>query len=250
MLEKSDFLLIIPTFNEALNVEVLFKNLSILRQSGTLFEVLLIDDGSPDYTAEIVRKFGLNWVTILSNNEKKGLGTAYKQGFLFASELNYKFVVEMDADGSHKVEDLKKLLGADHSYELVIGSRWVPGGEVVNWPVHRILISRIGNIYAKILLGIKVNDSTSGFRRIGVTRLRQIDLNKISSAGYGFQVEIAHLLVAHGAKYLEIPISFVERVHGKSKMSKEIALEAFKMVTFMGLKRIILGISSFNKGNK
>ncbi len=250
MLEKSDFLLIIPTFNEALNVEVLFKNLSILRQSGTLFEVLLIDDGSPDYTAEIVRKFGLNWVTILSNNEKKGLGTAYKQGFLFASELNYKFVVEMDADGSHKVEDLKKLLGADHSYELVIGSRWVPGGEVVNWPVHRVLISRIGNIYAKILLGIKVNDSTSGFRRIGVTRLRQIDLNKISSAGYGFQVEIAHLLVAHGAKYLEIPISFVERVHGKSKMSKEIALEAFKMVTFMGLKRIILGISSFNKGNK
>ena len=250
MLEKSDFLLIIPTFNEALNVEVLFKNLSILRQSGTLFEVLLIDDGSPDYTAEIVRKFGLNWVTILSNKEKKGLGTAYKQGFLFASELNYKFVVEMDADGSHKVEDLKKLLGADHSYELVIGSRWVPGGEVVNWPVHRVLISRIGNIYAKILLGIKVNDSTSGFRRIGVTRLRQIDLNKISSAGYGFQVEIAHLLVAHGAKYLEIPISFVERVHGKSKMSKEIALEAFKMVTFMGLKRIILGISSFNKGNK
>ena len=250
MLEKSDFLLIIPTFNEALNVEVLFKNLSILRQSGTLFEVLLIDDGSPDYTAEIVRKFGLNWVTILSNNEKKGLGTAYKQGFLFASELNYKFVVEMDADGSHKVEDLKKLLGADHSYELVIGSRWVPGGDVVNWPVHRVLISRIGNIYAKILLGIKVNDSTSGFRRIGVTRLRQIDLNKISSAGYGFQVEIAHLLVAHGAKYLEIPISFVERVHGKSKMSKEIALEAFKMVTFMGLKRIILGISSFNKGNK
>jgi len=250
MLEKSDFLLIIPTFNEALNVEVLFKNLSVLRQSGTLFEVLLIDDGSPDYTAEIVRKFGLNWVTILSNKEKKGLGTAYKQGFLFASELNYKFVVEMDADGSHKVEDLKKLLGADHSYELVVGSRWVPGGEVVNWPVHRVLISRIGNIYAKILLGIKVNDSTSGFRRIGVTRLRQIDLNKISSAGYGFQVEIAHLLVAHGAKYLEIPISFVERVHGKSKMSKEIALEAFKMVTFMGLKRVILGISSFNKGNK
>jgi len=124
------------------------------------------------------------------------------------------------------------------------------GGEVVNWPVHRVLISRIGNIYAKLLLGIKVNDSTSGFRRMRVTRLRKIDLNKISSAGYGFQVEIAHLLVARGAKYLEIPISFVERVHGKSKMSKEIALEAFKMVTFMGLKRVILGISSFNKGNK
>ena len=250
MLEKSDFLLIIPTFNEALNVEVLFKNLSILRQSGTLFEVLLIDDGSPDNTAEIVRKFELKWVTVLSNKEKKGLGTAYKQGFLFASNLNYKFVVEMDADGSHKVDDLKKLLGADHAYDLVIGSRWVPGGEVVNWPVHRVLISRIGNIYAKLLLGIKVNDSTSGFRRMRVTRLRKIDLNKISSAGYGFQVEIAHSLVEHGAKYLEIPISFVERVHGKSKMSKEIAFEAFKIVTFMGLKRALLGISTLNKGNK
>ena len=128
LLEQSNFLLIIPTFNEALNVELLFKNLSLLRQSGTLFEVLLIDDGSPDNTAEIVRKFELEWVTVLSNKEKRGLGTAYKQGFLFASNLNYKFVVEMDADGSHKVDDLKKLLGADPAYDLVIGSRWIPGG--------------------------------------------------------------------------------------------------------------------------
>ena len=197
----------------------------------------MIDDNSSDQTVAIIKELDFEWVNLKVRLKKEGLGNAYKFGFNWASENQYMYVVEMDADGSHRTDDLLKILAADETFDLVIGSRWIQNGTITNWSLHRRLISCLGNIYAKKLLGMKVDDSTSGFRRLRLSKLAQLDLDSITSKGYGFQIEITFAFWLSGSMILEVPINFLEREFGKSKMSFRIAVEAFRTVTFLSLKR-------------
>jgi dolichol-phosphate mannosyltransferase len=176
-------------------------------------------------------------VHLLVRDEKQGLGVAYLEGFNWAFRRNFDFIVEMDADGSHRAEDLVELMGASSDADLVIGSRWIAGGQVLNWPAMRKLISKIGNRYAKFMLGAEILDMTSGFRVFRAKFLQQLVSEPVSSHGYSFQVELAYRASRNGT-VIEIPISFVERVDGKSKMTLAIVLEALTKVTFWGLKRV------------
>lgn len=225
------FLIIIPTFNESKNISILLSKLLEFRANRNDFRVLIVDDGSPDGTSGVAREMNLDWVSILERNEKRGLGSAYKAGFAWGNLGSYKYYVEMDADGSHRVEDLSRLLDAEPTLDLVIGSRWIDGGHIVNWPRHRKWLSIGGNFYARKMLGAKVKDSTSGFRRIKCDALNEINLEGISSKGYGFQIEVVSEFIAKGFTVSEIPITFIEREYGTSKMTLEIALEAWVLVT-------------------
>jgi dolichol-phosphate mannosyltransferase len=233
---------LIPTYNEALTIERQLRALERFRADqdpDKQFDVLVIDDNSPDGTADIVRSLGFAWVQLLlpaatprsALGKKTGLGNAYKRGFAWAIERGYGFVVEMDADGSHKVEDLHKLLDADPTADLVIGSRWIRGGSIENWSWGRKVISRSGNFYSRIVLRFPIKDSTSGYRRISTLFLGRIDMEKIDSAGYGFQIEMAYTIHAMGGVVVEVPICFAERIAGYSKMTTDIAREAFFNIT-------------------
>jgi dolichol-phosphate mannosyltransferase len=175
---------------------------------------------------------------LLSRPGKAGLGPAYLAGFAWAFERDYIRVVEMDADGSHRASDLPALL-AQEDFDLVIGSRWISGGEVVNWPIVRELISRFGNLYTRTLLNTKVRDMTAGFRVYKTELLRRLPLEKIASQGYSFQVEMAYRSIELGAKVTEVPIVFVEREYGASKMNTAIVLEALWLVTRWGVARLL-----------
>jgi dolichol-phosphate mannosyltransferase len=199
----------------------------------------MVDDASPDGTAELANSFEFNWVRLISRKGKLGLGSAYKLGFTEAINKNYKFVYEMDADGSHRVIDLPKLIRVQDSADLVIGSRWVSGGQIVNWPFRRKFISKFGNFYAKSLLDLHVKDATSGFRRLRVEALKTLNFKEVSSRGYSFQIEITCLFQKSGKEIQEVPIVFVERLLGNSKMTTEIAIEAFKLVSRLGIKRFL-----------
>jgi dolichol-phosphate mannosyltransferase len=179
----------------------------------------------------------LPWVFLESPSTKAGLGNAYKHGFAWALMRGYTHCIEMDADGSHRIEDLHKILDAPVEIDLVIGSRWVEGGSIENWSWIRRVISRTGNFYARNVLKFPIKDSTSGFRRLSAKILNQIDINRADSAGYGFQIEIAHLVFKAGGKIVEVPICFTERIAGYSKMSMGIALEAFLNVTRVALRK-------------
>ena len=229
-------LVVIPTYNEALTVsqtitEVLALELDI--------SILVVDDNSPDGTAEMVENLANNEprLSLLSRPSKKGLGLAYLAGFHWGFDKQFDLIVEMDADGSHRAIELPSLLSAATDADLVIGSRWVPGGQVLNWPNHRRFVSRFGNRYAKFMLGTNILDMTSGFRVFRSSFLKQLVEKSISSHGYAFQVELAYRAASAGV-VAERPITFVERVNGKSKMTLAIVLEALTKVTFWGLKRI------------
>jgi dolichol-phosphate mannosyltransferase len=176
-------------------------------------------------------------VQLLTRKQKQGLGLAYLEGFQWAFSKGFDVVVEMDADGSHRTQDLALLLEASKTADLVIGSRWISGGEVENWPLIRKLISRIGNRYAKTMLGTKIWDMTSGFRVYRAEFLQKLVTESVSSHGYSFQVELAYRASKAGS-VVEVPITFVERVNGKSKMTLAIVLEALTKVTFWGIKRV------------
>ena len=226
------FLLIIPTYNEIENISGLIQSIHKLIKTQNLnLEILVVDDNSPDGTSQAVKNLDLEFVEVLDRPAKNGLGEAYKDAFDLARMRDFDYVIEMDADFSHQVDDLLKLIQADLSFDLVIGSRWIAGGKVINWPFYRILISRAGNFYAKTLLRLQVKDLTSGFRRISIAALSSLDLSKVQSSGYGFQVEVANLFTKSGMSVLEVPITFIERTRGKSKMTTSIALEAFLNVT-------------------
>ena len=229
-------LVVIPTYNEALTIEETV--LGVLDLEPTL-SVLVVDDNSPDGTSKIISALAEQEprLAILNRVQKKGLGLAYLAGFEWAFERNFDFIVEMDADGSHRASDLITLLQASPEADLVIGSRWIRGGEVLNWPSHRKFVSKFGNSYAKFMLGTKIQDMTSGFRVYRANFLRTLLERKVSSHGYSFQVELAYLASKSGV-VIEKPITFVERVNGKSKMTLAIVLEALTKVTFWGLKRI------------
>lgn len=231
----------IPTFNEAESIADLLSRLQKVRLDNANkydIDILIIDDGSPDDTVKIVRSLNLAKVNVLQRNKKNGLGPAYLAGFSEGLRSNYQFFVEMDADLSHQPEELPALLDKAGDRKFVIGTRWMPGGSVVNWPKKRQLISKLGTRYAAFALKLPFRDLTSGYRVISRSFLESINFSDIETRGYGFQIEMAIKANRNGFEITEVPIKFVERENGVSKMSFAIVWEAWAMVTLWGFKRL------------
>ncbi|WP_292711728.1 polyprenol monophosphomannose synthase [Microbacterium sp. 67-17] len=235
-------LIIVPTYNERENIPlILGRALAAVPDA----DVLVVDDGSPDGTAEIVQEMiaADPRIHLLQRETKNGLGGAYLAGFRYAADHDYALVVEMDADGSHPPERLPAMLAVFQRPDAatvggVIGSRWVPGGSVVNWPASRQLISRAGSLYARIALGVPVRDVTAGYRVYPTAVLEELDLGSIESRGYCFQIDMTRRVVASGRRVVEVPIEFRERELGESKMSGGIVVEAMLRVTQWGFQRL------------
>jgi dolichol-phosphate mannosyltransferase len=228
-------LIIIPTFNEAENIILLIENILRLPER---FDILIVDDGSPDNTAELVSAFAEkngfnradapNRIFLESREGKQGLGTAYIHGFKYALERGYEFIFEMDADFSHNPSDLVGLFNAcsAENYDIAIGSRYISGVNVVNWPMGRVLLSYFASAYVKFITGMPINDATAGFKCYRRQVLETIDLDNIKFVGYAFQIEMKFTAWKHGFKIKEVPIIFTERKRGESKMSANIIKEA------------------------
>jgi dolichol-phosphate mannosyltransferase len=237
-------IILVPTYNESASIAELLRELGTLKQVSEFdFDVLVIDDNSPDNTAKIVDNLGLAWVSVLHRPKKNGLGEAYRAGFSkVLSNSNYTHVVTMDADGSHRVDDLLTMLNATKGLNgdktLVMGTRWIPGGNVVNWPKYRQLLSKFGTKYAKSALRVDLADLTGGFRIYSSDLIRALDISEMNATGYCFQIQMALASERAGADVIEVPITFVERNFGRSKMTGGIAIEAFLYVTKAGAKRI------------
>jgi dolichol-phosphate mannosyltransferase len=229
-------LVVIPTYNEAANLPAIVTR---LRTAVPAADVLVVDDASPDGTGQIADQLVLHdpAIHVLHRAEKQGLGAAYRAGFGWGLANHYDVLVEMDADGSHLPEQLPRLLSALQHSDVVIGSRYVPGGRVVNWPRRRELLSRGGNIYTRIALGLPLADATGGFRVFRRTTLDKLDLDDVASQGYCFQVDLAWRATRAGLRVVEVPITFVERARGTSKMNQAIIREALWRVTLWGVQR-------------
>jgi len=227
-------LVVIPTYNEA---ETLEPVVARLRASVPEADVLVVDDGSPDGTGDIADRLVAadQAVHVLHRAEKAGLGAAYIAGFRWALAEGYDVVVEMDSDGSHAPEELPRLLTALREADLVIGSRWVPGGQIRNWPLYRQVISIGGSTYARLLLRFPVRDSTSGYRAFRRQVLEELKLDEVASQGYCFQIDLAWKTWRSGFRVREVPITFTEREVGRSKMSRAIVIEALWRVAGWGL---------------
>ena len=234
-------LIIIPTYNELANAPILIER--IFKHIPDAY-ILIIDDGSPDNTGEKIRELQKRYpgLFLLERASKSGLGSAYRTGFAWGLERGYEELIEMDADLSHRVRDLKKMIDAKElkpNTDLVIGSRWMPGGRTENWSKSRELLSRAANLYVRAMLGMGVKDSTAGFRIYSSLILKKLNLEAIKSEGYSFQIEMTRAVHKLGGKISEIPITFRERENGVSKMSKNIVREAMLLVTIWGLKRFL-----------
>jgi dolichol-phosphate mannosyltransferase len=231
-------LVVLPTYEEAANIERMIKSVrTALPDAG----ILVVDDGSPDGTAEIAERVGadVGGVEVMRRTAKSGLGSAYRAGFAWGLDRGWNALVEMDCDFSHDPAALPDLVAPLRSgVDLSVGSRYVPGGEIPNWSLSRRLISRGGNIYADTLLGLGIKDSTSGFRAYRAEILRKIDLGAVKAEGYGFQIEMVHQVINQGGKVAEVPICFVDRVEGDSKMSTSIVVEAFLLVTLWSARKM------------
>ncbi|WP_370289212.1 polyprenol monophosphomannose synthase [Nocardioides sp.] len=227
--------MVIPTYNEAANLAWIVGR---LRAAQPTVDVLVVDDGSPDGTGAVADDLAASdaQVHALHRTTKEGLGAAYLAGFAWALEHGYDVIGEMDADGSHQPEQLHRLLGALLDADLVIGSRWVPGGSVVNWPWQREALSRGGNLYVRLLLGVTVRDATAGFRVFRRTTLEKLHLEDVRSTGYVFQTDLVARTLNAGLSVREVPIEFVERVRGESKMSGAVAVESLRRITAWGLR--------------
>jgi dolichol-phosphate mannosyltransferase len=232
--ELGRVVMVVPTYNEADNLEWIVGR---LRQAQPALDVLVVDDGSPDGTGDIADRLSEAdpHIHVIHRTEKAGLGAAYLHGFGWALDAGYDVIGEMDADGSHQPEELGRLLEALTRADLVIGSRWIPGGSVVNWPLSREALSRGGNFYVRLLLGIKVRDATAGYRVFRRATLEKIDLATVQATGYVFQTEMVTRALQLGLTVTEVPIEFVERVRGDSKMSGAVAAESMRRVTRWGL---------------
>jgi dolichol-phosphate mannosyltransferase len=228
-------LVVIPTYNEADNVGIIVGR---LRSAVPDVDVLIADDNSPDGTGHLPDELAAAdpAVRVLHRAGKEGLGAAYVAGFDWAREHGYDAVVEMDADGSHAPEQLPRLLDTLVDADVVLGSRWVTGGTVVNWPAHRLLLSRCGNLYTRVALGMPLRDATGGYRAYRMPVLEKIDIHTVSSQGYCFQVDLAWRAYREGFRVIEVPITFAERERGASKMSSSIVREALWRVTVWGAK--------------
>ena len=234
-------LIIVPTYNELSNAPLLIRR--IFKQIPNS-DVLVVDDGSPDKTADAIRELQQEFsaLHLLERKSKLGLGSAYRLGFAWGLERGYEELIEMDADLSHRVRDLKKLIDEKElqpDTDLVIGSRWIPGGMVENWSKGREILSRAANLYVRAMLGLGVRDSTAGFRIYSAVILNRLNVESMESEGYAFQIEMTKSAQKAGAKIVEVPIIFRERKSGVSKMSKTIILEALLRVTGWSIKSVV-----------
>lgn len=228
-------LVMMPTFNEAQGLEAVVQR--VLDVNPTV-DILIIDDNSPDGTGAIANALTKDSrIHVLHRSGKQGLGKAYLAGYAWGMARDYERLVQMDADGSHRSEDLAALLASEA--DLVIGSRWITGGEVENWPKSREFISRLGNSYASLTTGIKLGDLTAGYRCYSRKALGAIDLTGLEARGYGFQIEMTRRAVDRQLQIAEVPIKFVERENGRSKMTFEIIVEAFLLCTKWGIARLV-----------
>lgn len=234
-------IIVIPTYNEVDNITKLIDTIFNIKSD---LNVLIVDDNSPDGTADAVSKLMKrdSRIHLIKRPGKMGLGTAYCDGFKYALEKGFDFIFEMDADFSHNPEDIPRFLEVIHNYDLVIGSRYISGVNVVNWPLKRLILSYGANLYTRIITGMPVHDATGGFKCFRAEALKKIDLSKIKSNGYGFQIEMNFRLWKSGARLKEIPIIFIDRRSGVSKMNKKIIYEAI----FLVWKLKILSIFSKN----
>jgi glycosyltransferase involved in cell wall biosynthesis len=230
-------LVMMPTYNE---IETLERSVAELFKYNPAVQLLIIDDNSPDGTGELANKLSQNSqnTQVLHRTGKQGLGKAYLAGISWGLERGFELLVQMDADGSHRAQDLPKLLAKADLDGLVIGSRWMPGGAVHNWPWFRKAISRFGNFYAAKMLGSTIGDLTAGFRVYGRNLLQRLPLDDVAAQGYGFQVEMTKNVLAVDSRVIEVPIEFVERENGSSKMTLAIVLEAFILATKWGIERL------------
>jgi dolichol-phosphate mannosyltransferase len=234
-------LIIVPTYNELANAPLLIRRIFKHIPNS---DVLVVDDGSPDNTGDAIRELQQEFPTLhlLERKTKLGLGSAYRLGFAWGLERGYEELIEMDADLSHRVRDLKKMIEAKElqpNTDLVIGSRWIPGGKTENWSRGRELLSRAANLYVRAMVGLGVKDSTAGFRIYSASMLKRLNMESIKSEGYSFQIEMTRAVHKLDGKIIEVPITFRERENGVSKMSKKIVGEAMILVTHWGLKRFL-----------
>lgn len=234
----ADTLVIIPTYNESENIAKIIPD--ILKYSKSEVDIAVVDDNSPDGTADVVRKFQKEHENIILINrlKKEGLGKAYVAGFEYALKNGYEFIFEMDADYSHDPREIKNFLKKIKDYDLVIGSRYVHGVRVLNWPLRRLFLSVFANLYTKIITGMPIYDATGGFKCFRRKVLESIDLRKIKSNGYAFQIEMNYKAFKKGFKITEMPIVFVDRIQGHSKMSRKIVWEAAWMVWKLRIKSL------------
>ena len=231
------YLVVLPTYNELESLPVVLERLFAHNPQ---VSVLIVDDASPDGTGELADRLAKAdaRIQVLHRDAKNGLGAAYIAGFRVGLSQGFDYLIEMDADGSHRSEDLVKLIEASTNADLVIGSRWVRGGAVENWTWHRVALSKLGNRYARTLLGVGIRDMTAGFRVFRADLLAKLIETEVASAGYSFQIEMAWRASKAGAVITEVPITFVEREYGSSKMSSAIVREALWLITRWGLKRL------------
>jgi dolichol-phosphate mannosyltransferase len=230
---------VIPTFNEIGSIASVTERVLTTMADAN---ILIVDDNSPDGTGALADTLAAadERIRVLHRTEKNGLGAAYAAGFAWSLERGYDYIVEMDADGSHQPEELPRLTALlDAGCDMAIGTRWIPGGVIVNWPAYRKLISRTGTAYARVLLQSNLHDLTSGYRGFRAESLRAIDFHTVNSQGYCFQIELAWLFERSGGHIGEFPITFIERAEGVSKMSTGIVIEALAKVTGWGLSGLI-----------
>ncbi|MFZ9308679.1 MAG: polyprenol monophosphomannose synthase [Candidatus Nanopelagicales bacterium] len=239
-------LIIIPTFNEVENIERIIESIAEKTRN---VDILVVDDGSVDGTVSVVSNLAKSYdhIHALLRTEKTGLGDAYRAGFSWAISNNYYAVAQMDADGSHRVEDLISLIAASENYDVVIGSRWVSGGSIRNWPWSRFALSKLGNLYGRIMLRIPIRDATAGFRIYSKKALILSKMLESHSQGYVFQIENSLRITEAKLRVIEVPITFIERKFGESKMSGSIVKEAMLKVTLWGLKGRLLKRKIFIK---
>ena len=241
----NQIVVLIPTYNESLSIVDLLDKLKVFRiDSKYKFDVVVLDDNSPDKTADIVESLSIPWVKVIRRSKKDGLGAAYRAGFSeVLQNQNYTHVATMDADGSHRVADLPAMFASLEKLKttktVVMGVRWMPGGSVANWSKSRKLLSISGTRYAKLALGLKLDDLTGGFRIYSSELLNSLNLRSMVTTGYCFQIEMALISKEAGAEFIQVPITFVERSFGSSKMTTGIALEAFRYVTKAGFRRVL-----------
>ena len=234
--------MVLPTFDEAQNIDEVLRRVRAALPDAS---ILIVDDGSPDGTADIAEALAgeLGPLEVLRRPKKSGLGSAYRQGFRIGIDRGFEALVEMDSDLSHDPAALPSLLAPlaeEADIGLVVGSRYIPGGSIPKWSWHRRKLSEWGNRYASLMLGVKVRDSTSGFRAYRADAVAKIDLDHIRADGYGFQIEMAYVIARSGWRVVERPIAFVDRVRGTSKMSSHIVVEALWLVTWWSLRDRVL----------
>ena len=229
------YLIVLPTYNEAQNLSGVISDLRALKTS---IDILVVDDNSPDGTGKIADSLTSTDLFVLHRTKKQGLGPAYLAGFSWAISRGYDFVIEMDADGSHLSAELEGLISASADADLVIGTRWMSGGKVVNWPWYRKAISRLGTSYAATILRLPFKDLTSGYRVLSKRLVTKVLESKIQTHGYGFQIEIVLLAEQAHMAIAQVPITFVERSQGKSKMTGRIVLEALVKTTWLAISRV------------